>query len=408
MCATLLVLHSCVEVRTPFSKLPPGLWRAELSLSEDQKLPFTFEVFYDENDVMTIEIQNADERISLDEISFGRNENLEDTFQLNFPIMDAQIDALYRENVLEGEWVLRNRGDYRLPFVAYHGQNYRFSQNNEAPKANLTGRWEVYFEVETPGEYPALGEFVQQGNQLTGTFLTETGDYRFLEGEVQGGLFMMSTFDGSHAYLFTGQINEEDQLTGTFYSGNHYKTSWIGKRNENFTLKNAYLLSSLKKPDQPIDFSFENTDGEWVRLSDEKFSQKPKIISIMGTWCPNCLDESRFLVSYMEQNPSMNIELFAIGFERYKEKERALRALKRYKEVLDVPYHVLYGGYYNKDEATEQLGFLDKVIAYPTLIFVDRENRVKRIHTGFSGPATDEYEDFVRSFSDEVEHLISG
>ena len=218
----------------------------------------------------------------------------------------------------------------------------------------------------------------------------------------------MSTFDGSHAYLFTGQINEEDQLTGAFYSGKHYKTSWIGKKNESFTLRNAYSLSSLRNPGEPIDFIFENTEGDMVSLTDEEFDQKPKIISIMGTWCPNCLDESRFLVSYFKNNPELDVEVIAIGFERYKDKDKAIGALSRYKSVLDVPYHVLYGGYYNKEEATGQLGFLNEVIAYPTLIFVDRENKVKRIHTGFSGPATDEYESFIGSFEEEVQQLVNG
>ena len=46
---------------------------------------------------------------------------------------------------------------------------------------------------------------------------------------------------------------------------------------------------------------------------------------------------------------------------------------------------------------------LNAVIAYPTMIFLDRQNQVVAIHTGFSGPATSAYE----SFKKEFDHLVS-
>ena len=70
-----------------------------------------------------------------------------------------------------------------------------------------------------------------------------------------------------------------------------------------------------------------------------------------------------------------------------------------------LPYEVLLAGNYNNGDAAARLPMLDRVMSYPTLIFVDRNNRVRRIHTGFSGPATKEYESFKAGFQKTIEQL---
>lgn len=52
--------------------------------------------------------------------------------------------------------------------------------------------------------------------------MTETGDYRYLEGVVNGNQLQLSTFDGAHAFLFTGTVTDST-INGHFYSGNHWK-----------------------------------------------------------------------------------------------------------------------------------------------------------------------------------------
>ncbi|MDV7401472.1 hypothetical protein RZS08_59185, partial [Arthrospira platensis SPKY1] len=102
--------------------------------------------------------------------------------------------ALYENDVLGGEWVVNYKENYRIPFVAHFGQGYRFTQLRKTPDMDLSGKWEVNFGLDTDAPYPAVGEFRQEGNQLYGTFLTETGDYRFLEGTVQADKFYLSCF----------------------------------------------------------------------------------------------------------------------------------------------------------------------------------------------------------------------
>lgn len=402
----IVIFDSCIEVAQPFSQIPPGVWRAELELDEGVHLPFNFEVMYDDSDQMSMELMNGEERIKVGEVSFGKNQKLLDTIRMNFPLMDSYIRGVYKENVIEGYWNVNYKDNYRIPFVAHFGQKHRFTQTTKIPALDVTGKWKTTFAVETPDQYPAIGEFVADKNKVAGTFLTETGDYRFLDGEVQGDQFMLSCFDGSHAFLFTADITESNSMIGKFYSGSHYQTNWIAHQDEAATLTNPYELSKAIDSSKPINFSLPSTDGDIVSLDDDQYKGKPKLIKITGTWCPNCLDESKFLIDYKKQNPELDLPIIAIAFEKYRDENKALDVLSKYKKRLNIPYDIVYGGYYDKSEATAKLGFLDKVISYPTLIFVNKDNQITKVHTGFSGPATSQYEDFVRDFDQDIRNLI--
>jgi len=307
---------------------------------------------------------------------------------------------------MKGKWHVNYKNNYEIPFIAEYGRDFRFSNLKKEPKINLTGKWEVMFSLEDD-PYPAIGEFVQKGNRLTGTFLTETGDYRFLEGTVQGQKIYLSCFDGSHAFLFEGKILEDESLIGTFRSGSHYKTTWSGKRNPNANVRDPNKLTFLKEGYKSFDFAFENPNGKTISLSDEKYNGKVKLVQILGTWCPNCRDESDFLLEYLEKNSTDELEIIGISYERYKEKEKSLAAIKRYKDNLKIPYELLYGGYANKSEASETLPMLNKIISYPTLIFIDKSGKVRKIHTGFSGPATSSFPAFKKEFDSFITELLN-
>jgi len=67
----------------------------------------------------------------------------------------------------------------------------------------------------------------------------------------------------------------------------------------------------------------------------------------------------------------------------------------------------LLAGISDKQEASKVLPMLNAVLAYPTMIVIDKNDRVQRIHTGFSGPATSEYKQFKAEFSRFILQLLS-
>lgn len=421
--------QACVVIDNPYTAIPPGTWRATLKIDDDDKapvsqaketprfeevaegeLPFTFDVIYDDTETFHIEIINADERIRVDaeDIAFGHSKVTgRDSIRIEFPIYNSYVSAFYEEDVIEGRWYDLNRDDYSMPFVAFHGENHRFTELRKAPTLDISGNWEVTFAVDTDEPYKAIGEFQQDENKLSGTFRTETGDYRFLEGEVQADKVYLSCFDGSHAFLFEAKILEDESMIGAFYSGKHYRNTWEAKRNPDFELGSPDSLTYLKAGYDALSFEFENPSGKLISLDNEEYQGKVKIVQIFGTWCPNCRDEANFLVDYLSQNNLPDLEVIGLAFEKQRDKAKANKAIQTYKEKMNVPYEMLVAGYYDKAEAAKALPMLNAIISYPTMIFLDKQNQVRRIHTGFAGPATSKYKAFVEDFDTYVKELIN-
>ena len=253
-----------------------------------------------------------------------------------------------------------------------------------------------------PGKNPyvAKGIFNQNGNKVTGTFRTTTGDYRYLEGVVEGDSLKISTFDGAHAFLFTAGITDST-LNGKFYSGNHSLETFEARRNANYELPDADSLTYLKEGYERFEFAFPNSEGTIITADDTSFRNKVLIVQVMGTWCPNCLDESKFLVQYLNQNPNEDLAVVALAFEYAKTEELAFKAIKRLQDRLGISYPILLAQYGSSDKgkANEKLPMLNTVLSYPTTIYIDRKGEVRKISTGFNGPATGQkYLDFKADF----------
>jgi peroxiredoxin len=209
--------------------------------------------------------------------------------------------------------------------------------------------------------------------------------------------------------LFQASI-QEGRMIGVFYSGNHYKETFIAHRNDNFTLDDPESLTFLKEGYDDFEFSFPDVNGEMVSLADDRFKNKVVVVQLMGTWCPNCLDESKFLTSFYESYQSKGLEIVALSFEYVKTKAKAFANLERLKNNLNITYPLLLAQYGSTDKnlAQEKLPMLNKVWSYPTTIVLGRDHQVRKIHTGYNGPATGQvYLDFVDDFTTFIETLLA-
>jgi len=431
---TITTVIGCFTIPNQFTGLAPGYWRATLDIrptsmeadggaiknipvdfeeATEGSLPFVFEVIYENEDEFHIDVINGEERIRVakEDIYIGLDRKVgKDTFLIKFPVYESYIKGLFESRVMEGEWVATNRGNYRVPFVAKYGKKHRFTQLKKTPKIDVSGKWEVHFQGndDPTDAFAGIGEFKQKDNHLTGTFRTETGDYRFLEGTVQNDKLYLSVFDGAHAFLFEAKILEDNTMIGSFRSGKHYQASWTAKRNDAFQLKDPNELTFLKEGYDKVAFSFPNPAGKMISLDNPEYAGKAKIVQIFGTWCPNCREETEFLVDYFQKNPNPNIELIALAFEKHRDSAKANAAITRYKERMNIPYEMVVAGYSDKEEAAESLPMLNHILSYPTLIFIDKNDQVVKIHTGYNGKATSKYDEFLTDFEETVKAISGG
>lgn len=382
--------------------LRPGMWRATLVI-QGNEVPFGLEIQRDSSNSYDAYILNAEERLLLDEVSFK-----DDSVIIPLHIFDASIRAKVDDHSLSGVFVKHYEKNYRLPFEARHGVEYRFSSNAQADQSKpFTGKYRVLF-YEEKDTVEAVGIFNQQANKVTGTFLTPTGDYRFLEGNVIGDSLHLSTFDGNYVYLFKAAFSSRDSLKGRFLSGKTKNIAWVGVRDENAKLPDAESLTYLKEGHDRISFSFPDINGNKISPTDERYRNKVVILQIFGTWCPNCLDETKFLSPWYDKNKSRGVEIIGLAYERKDDFDYASARVKKMIEKLDVKYDFVIAGTNDKEKASASLPMLNRVAAFPTTIFIGKDGKVKKIHTGFAGPGTGIYYDqLVEEFNQTVNALLA-
>ncbi len=392
------------KTETAMATIEPGTWRVALQHADGKEIPFIMEA-EERNDSTVLYLVNGEERILLDEITTEG-----DSVKIKLHIFDADLIAKVDDGKMAGRFVRNDLAyPFSVPFTAEHGNANRFKANPAETNYTFDGKWDVVFTDKDGKSYKAIGVFEQDGNKLTGTFLTETGDYRYLEGQADGDELNLSTFDGNHAYLFTATPENDSTLKGTFYSGMNYTETWTAKRNANAELADANTLTFLKLGYEKLEFSFPDIDGNGnISLSDEKYKGKVVLVQLVGSWCPNCMDETQFLAPYYDKNKDRGLEIIGLGFERSAEFEKAAPRLQKMKDRLNVNYDLAVAGTSDKEAAAKALPALNHVLSFPTTIYIGRDGKVRKIHTGFSGPGTGKYyEDWVADFNKTMEELLA-
>ena len=385
--------------------LKPGIWKAELFNKDGITIPFTFEV-KNKNGKQIIEIINADDRLQVDEFS-----SVGDSLKINMPFFDSEFMLSVKGDSLVGRWTrIYPNKTVSMPVKATYNNPQRFNVKTEINK-NIEGTWNTIFSSENGTDSSfAIGEFKIVNNKVYGTFLSSTGDYRFLEGVTSKNNLYLSTFDGSHAYLFTASISDDGKniFNGKLFSGWASKEIWSAKKDPNAKLPNADSLTFLKEGFDEINFSFKNLNGELISLNDNKYKNKVVAIQIMGTWCPNCMDETNYLVPFYNSMNKDNFEIIGLCYERSEDFKVAVNNVKKMKDRMGIPYELLIPGSNKKGFVNESLPMLKNFVAFPTMIIIDKKGKVRKIHTGYSGPATgNHYIEFKKDFESFILKLQS-
>ena len=395
-----LVFTGCnTRVDTP----QVGVYRAVLRLPGGDT-PFGFEVAQEQQQYV-LYLTNDTERARVSNVKVADGE-----LTAVFPGYENSLRATMHRDRIEGSVTLIKAGgkEQVIPFTAKLGETYRFYRDAARDNADVGGTWEATFTDDEGKTSRAILLLKQQHDHVTGTVMTPTGDHRFLEGQVHGDELQLSTFAGGLAYLYRLKVDAQGGLEGEYWQGLASHEKVAAHRNDAATLDGAGKQTTMLDTTQPLNFTFPDVDGKPVSLSDARFRGKVVLVTLGGTWCPNCHDEAKFLGPFYREYRERGFEIIALMFERHGELEKAARAVRGYRQDLNIEFPTLIAGLSETDEASKALPMLNGVYGYPTTILVDRSGRVRSIHTGFAGPATGRhYEEHVKEFQDEVEQLLA-
>ena len=253
--------------------------------------------------------------------------------------------------------------------------------------------------------------------RAAGSVLTNSGDYRYMEGRMgspDGSLneenkndFYLSVFSGASPNLLVMKaINVVNNKVSSFKVFRGVLVS-PGGTDSVKAVFNRYTLTGLKPGKNSISFSLYNEKGKLVSFSDVRYKNKVVLVTLMGTWCPNCIDEARFLGPWYKNNKHRGLEVIGLSFERKNDSAYANKAIARTKARLELDYEILFAGQNKKDDVLKVLPELNGFNGYPTLLFIDRKGFVRKIHTGYTGPATRKfYSEFKTDFESTVNKLL--
>ncbi|NCU05131.1 MAG: TlpA family protein disulfide reductase [Chitinophagaceae bacterium] len=400
-----VILFSTTVFAQAADKLRAGWYRASIFREDGAEISFNAEVQV-KNGKPVMFIRNATERLLVDDVKVKG-----DSVNIEMPFFESYFRLQLQQNgSLKGKWF--KAGSLKLlefPVTFVYGQKERFIVN-ESTTQNATGRWQVSFTRPNGTDRPAIAEFKQNGSSLTGTFLTPSGDYRFLEGVVNGNEMQLSCFDGSHAYYFTATINGNEISNGKFFSSASPVELWRATKNNTAALPDTTPVTQLKPGESKLNFSFKDVNGKTVSINDARFKNKVVVIQIMGSWCPNCMDESKFLSSFYKEYKSKGVEVVALAYEYSTDFNRSKASVQKFIKRFGIQYPVLITSTTTSDEQrTEKtLPQLTPIRSFPTTIFLSKSGNVSVIHQGFFGPGTGHfYEEYKSEFYRTIRSLLA-
>jgi len=328
---------------------------------------------------------------------------------------DSTVTARLSEDGrrLDGRWEKTSGPGERarLEFHAVKESRPRFpdSEVELDPRtvARIAGRWAVDFAED---DHPAVGIFrAGSDGRVTGTFLTTTGDYRYLEGTFDGERLRLSCFDGAHAFLFDARLEEDGTLAGDFWSRDSWHETWTASKDPDAALPDAFELTRWIDGSDLSQVEFPDLEGRPRSLADPEFGGRARMLVVFGSWCPNCNDATAFLVELDREYRDRGLSILGLAFEATGDLERDIGQVRRYADHHGIRYPVLVAGMSDKTEASKAFPLLDRIRSYPTTIFMHGDGRVRAVHQGYSGPATGDSNRKLRErFVDLIEELLAG
>ncbi len=371
-----------------------GRWDATVVVN-DLEIPFPFEIAEDGR-LVTGSFFNGELAITS---TGGTFEN--GMLELAFAQYASTIEATYANGRLEGQYVRGSRRPY--PFRAVRAAE-SVAASLEAP--SIAGVWIIPTES-SKGEKAWRFIVRQTGAEVEGGILRVDGDTGTLTGSYRDGTFVMSHFSGARPLLLEVTLEED----GSLRLLQNRQRELVAVRSD--SARAAELdeptdpsrHTRVADPSEPFRFSFPDLDGQIVTNADPRFAGKVVLVSITGSWCPNCHDEAPFLANLYKTYRDKGLEIVALSFEEEEQLANPTR-LRAFIEKYDLGYTFLLAGV--PDQLSEMVPQAVNLNAFPTTFMLGRDGRVRAVHAGFPSPASGSfYTEAQHEITSQIEHLLA-
>ena len=327
--------------------------------------------------------------------------------QLEYEFLNATLTATFDGEKLDGSYRYNRKNGREYPF---HARRAVAAVANADGSPEIAGNWEMKLAgpdnstTKDPRLMLSWKLFLRQaGWDVSGSILRVDGDTGTLSGGWRGDSLVLSHFAGERPVLLEAKLQPDGTLDILLNRQNRYLAARTGDARAKGIPEppDPARYTNVKDTGEQFHFRFPDVDGKIVSDADAQFRNKVVILTIGGTWCPNCRDEAPFLVELYKRFHAQGLEIVGLNFEASGEFAEDKPRIASFVKEFSVPYPVLYGGAI--PDVKEKLPQIVNFGAYPTTIYLGRDGRVASVHAGFASLATGEAH---MALENEVEQLV--
>jgi peroxiredoxin len=390
-----MAAHALLAAETVASSEPFGTWRATVKNPSGHGVAFALKI----STAAAVSVGAPPGAVSVSgELVNGTDRLVSSgswldgqTLTLRYDFYDAVLTAKIDGDQLQGSFA--RQWEKQTLTRELHATRNVPEKSMGAGVVDLTGDW-VLKVGEGAKQRLWRAAFRTTHGLASGTIIPVSGDWGSMNGGwTKEGALTLNRFDGINSRLLELSLQPDGTLSGFVDLGLFDPTRKVVA--ERMTEANRALVADLpdpnthtrmRQPGEPFRFRFPDLDGKEVAWDDARFRGKVVIVSITGTWCPSCHEETPFLQNLYARLHKAGLEVVALAFEYTGDAERDRKQVRIFADRHGVTYPMLLAG--STEDAPEKLPQLENFGAYPTAIFIGRDGRVRRVHTGFEGKAT--------------------
>jgi thiol-disulfide isomerase/thioredoxin len=364
---------------------PPGIagrWDAVV-VANSVEVPFRFEIAQNDRNVVGFFFEGSRKVAS----TSGRFEN--GALTLDYDFLNTVLDARVEGDQLRGTY--RNKRPNSRP-MEFHARRFAAVAAATGRAPQVGGEWVMYRTAQDTAKLDVSWRLhLQQSEaEVSGAILKTSGDSGTLVGRWQRGRLTMSHFAGDRPLVFEAQLNPDGTLSITLDQKFTYRAARATQLGVAGIPEPPDLsrFTGVRNRDEPFHFSGSGLDGKTTSDADARFRGRVVVLTVGGTWCPNCRDEAPFLIELYKEFHAKGLEVVGLFFENDSDlsvvRPRVLSFVTRY----GVPFPILVSGTTN--EAPAKLPQLMNFSVFPTTIVLGRDGQVRTVHAGFASAATGE------------------